>query len=74
MPIPEEVFEDVAFMQGQTSSAPSLPRELRIASCGASGYSWWACRRAPSIGERGGAQLEMEGDRNGALAAFLQLY
>src|ERR1700694_143962 len=55
-------------MQGQRSSAPSLPREPRIASC----YFWWACRRAPSIGERGGAQLEVEGDRNGALAAFLQ--
>jgi hypothetical protein len=34
-----------------------LPREPTTASRGASGYSWWARRLAPSIGERVGTQL-----------------
>src|SRR5271169_2530896 len=45
---------------------PSWPRERRSAPTGASDYPWRA-RLAPSVGERVGAQLEMEGDRNGAL-------
>jgi hypothetical protein len=48
MPISAEEFEDDAFMQGQRSSAPSLPRELRIASCGQSYHSALVSSRADS--------------------------
>ena len=49
------------------------PREIRLeAAAQIMDVSVGARRLAPSIGERVGAELEMEGDRNRALAAFLE--
>src|SRR5215472_14757990 len=55
-----------------TDSSPLLPSKLGTAFLWCVRDCWWARRLAPSIGERVGAKLEMEGDRNGALAAFLR--
>src|ERR1700730_9225777 len=68
-------FVDAGFVEWKKRggrSRPSVSRELRTTSCGASGYCWWARRLAPSIVERVGAELEVKGDRHGALAALLE--
>ena len=55
------------------SEGPETTRGRRrpVTCCGASGPSWRPRQPAPSIGERVGAELEMEGDRNRTLSASL---
>src|SRR5215472_9729914 len=56
----------------RVDSSPLLPSKLGTASLRGLRECWWARRLAPSIGEWVSAELEVEGDRNGAFAAFLQ--